>query len=218
MVIGTILIFLALVHLVIGLRFIFGYERSQALVWYGLFVMSIALYVASNGFGYLINNFYIAERIGWIGGLMTATFILPFSQSFPLARHTLRELMPLVIWPIFVFIPGLLFTDIFLIDHGVINYRAGYQTQSGPYFGFALAFFGVYWVWGLYNLIRSMQRSDGRHRWLLKMILLGLIISLFVSVIFDIVLPLVSKSTLGYVGSMFSTVWLGFTSYILLKK
>ena len=218
MTIGILLLIVAVSQLILGIWFLTRYQKNQATMWYGYFAIGIALYVASNGLGYLSNNFYIAERFGWIGGLMTAIFILPFSYSFPLPKKSVNELLPFIIWPLAVFVPGFLLTNIFVTDQGIIDYRQGYQTLTGPYFWFALTFFGIYWIWGLVNLFQSMQKSDGQHRWQLRMILSGLFVSLIVSVAFDIVLPLVSKSTLGWVGSMFSAIWLGFTSYVIAKK
>lgn len=149
---------------------------------------------------------------------MTATFILPFSWTFPLPRKSVREILPYVIWPLIVFLPGLVFTDIFIFAKGKVDYISGYQTEGGPYFWFMLTFFFTYWVWALSTLIFRFARSDGQHRRLLKNILIGVGLSLVVSVAVDIVYPLAAVSKIGYVGSFFSAIWLGFTSYIILKK
>ncbi|MBI2984615.1 MAG: hypothetical protein HYY50_03250 [Candidatus Kerfeldbacteria bacterium] len=218
MIIGIILLLIALAEFILGLYLIFSYQRSQATMWYGLFALGISFYVASNGLGYMQNNFYIAERMGWLGGLMTAIFILPFSWTFPLPRKKVNEILPYVIWPLAVFVPGIFWTSIFLSGNGVIDYIKGYQTSPGPYFWFMLIFFFAYWIWALANLVYRFTKSDGQHRWMLKMILVGIGLSLLVSVVFDIIYPLVAISKIGYVGSLFSAIWLGFTSYIILKK
>src|SRR5262245_50225354 len=110
---GSFLLLIAVAELCLGIWFLTQYQKNQATSWYGLFAIATAIYVASNGLGYLINNFYIAERFGWVGGIMTATFILPFSFSFPLPQKPIQQLLPLVLWPLAVFIPGFLLTDIF---------------------------------------------------------------------------------------------------------
>lgn len=218
MLIGYTLILIALAELSLGLFLIFRYQRSPAQMWYGFFCLAISLYVMANGLGYLRDNFYIAERIGWMGAILTSIFILPFSFSFPLPRKRLSELLLLVVWPIVIFVPAILATDILLNDSGIINYREGYQTSQGPYFFALVGLFGVYWLWALINLFWRRSRVDGVHRQQLNMILLGISASLAVSVTTDIIIPLVSKSTIGYVGSLFSAVWLGFTAYIVLRK
>lgn len=218
MIIGILLILISLAEGVLGVWFLTRYQNNQSTKYYGWFAVAVAVYVLSNGLGYLLNNFYIAERFGWIGGLMTAAFILPFSYSFPLPRKRPDELIALILWPMAIFIPGLIFTNIFITDIDVIDYRAGYQTLAGEFFWFALLFFVSYWAWALANIWRTMQKSNGLHRWQLKMILTGLILSVVISAIFDILLPIIIKSTLGFVGSIFSAIWLAYTSRILLKK
>ncbi|MEK7637601.1 MAG: histidine kinase N-terminal 7TM domain-containing protein [Patescibacteria group bacterium] len=218
MLIGYILILISLAELVLGIFLISRYQRSQAKIWYGLFCIAIAIYVGGNGLGYLRNNLYIAERVGWVGGILTAIFILPFSFTFPLPRKRFSELWPLVIWPAIIFVPAILATNILLNNNGEISYRLGYSTLKGPYFWAMLGLFGVYWVWALINLFWRRSHSDGIHRWQLNSLLLGIVVSLVVSVTTDIIFPLVTKSTIGYVGSLFSAVWLGFTAYIILRK
>lgn len=218
MTIGILLLAIALAEFALGLWFIFAYRRQQSTFWYGLFAIGAASYVGSNGLGFLLDNFYIAERLGWAGGALLTSFFLPFSFSFPIPRRSAREMIPWVVWPIIIFVFGTIFTDLFIKDQGIISYRAGYQTSVGPLFWFYLLFFGVYWTWSIANLISRRLESDGIHRWQLNMLLLGVLASLTFSVAFDIVLPLVAVSNFGYVGSLFSTVWLGFTSYILVKK
>lgn len=94
----------------------------------------------------------------------------------------------------------------------------GYAASTESYFWAFIAFFAVYWIWAVANLLRSLASSDGIHRTYLKAILAGLVISLTISSIFDIVIPLLGTTPYGYVGPLFSAVWLGFTSYILVKK
>jgi len=218
MTIGIILIVIAVAEFLLGLYFLLAYQRSQATTWYGLFCIAVSIYVGANGIGYLIENFFIAERFGWAGGLLTAVFILPFSYSFPVPKKRVSELLPLILWPVLAFVPVTLWTNLFLVDIGVISYRAGYQTAAGQFFWALLTVFSVYWSWAMINLFRWYAQSDGLHRLQLRLIIFGILVSLGVSIVFDIIYPLVTVSRLGYIGSMFSAIWLGFTSYILVRK
>lgn len=220
MIIGWILVTLALAELLIGLRLIFGYQKNQATVWYGLFAIGAAIYVASNGVGFILNSGVgdLVERFGWSGGALLTAFFLPFSESFPFSRRRWQDHLPYVIWPIVVFVPAFFGTNIFLKSQAVIHYRDGYQTTPGSLFWFFLLFFAVYWGWSLINLVRRFRTSDGLHRWQLRLILIGIAASLFFSVLFDIIMPLVIHSRFGYVGSLLTSIWLGVTSYIILKK
>ncbi len=220
MIIGYILLLIALAEFFLGLYLIFRYQRSQATMWYGLFAIAISVYVGANGLGYVntVVTGQWAEHIAWVGGMATAMFFLPFSYTFPLPRRSARELVPLAIWPLAIIIPGLLFTNLFVQQQSIVRFGQGYKTATGPYFWFMILIFLVYWIWAITNLIIRLRKSDGTHRQYLQLILIGIFLSLLVSAIFDIYMPLTHVTRYGYIGSLFSTIWLGFTSYIILKK
>lgn len=220
MLIGSILTVLAIAQLILGLWFLFGKQRNQTLLWYGLFMVGVALYVGANGLGYL--NWLIsqaqAEHVAWTGAAIITTFILPFSLTFPLPRRTMRELLPLIAWPLAIFLPGILFSDAFILQQGKVNFGNGYMTQTGTYFPFFLAFFIMYWLWAFVNFGRSLKTSDGVHKQQIITFLIGTSISFALSGYFDIIKPLTSATQFGYIGSLCSSIWFGFTAYILVKK
>lgn len=218
--IGLILILLALAEITLGFWFVVRYRRQQATVWYGLFMIGVGLYVGANGLGYLdvLLTQGQAEHLAWTGGALVATFILPFSYTFPLQRKTVRELLPLALWPLAIFVPGILWTNAFILQQATVNFGNGYTTQPGPYFPFFIAFFGLYWLGALVNLTRSYRNADGIHRQQVGIFLLGTVLSVVISSYFDIFKPLTNATQYGYVGSLCSSIWFGFTAYILVKK
>lgn len=219
--IGWILIIIAVAEFFLGFWFLTKYQKNQATFWYGLFSMGAAVYVMSNGFGFLgLGDPNYTEKVGWSAGAFLTACFLGFSYSFPLPRKTMSELLPLVIWPIIVFVPAILFTTLIIgfSDNQLFNYKTGYMTASGPYFWTFMLFFGAYWTWSIRNLIINYVKSDGIHRWQMGNILFGVATSLVVSITFDIIFPLVVLTKFGYIGSLATSVWLGFTSYIIVKK
>lgn len=220
MIIGYTLLVIALIEFILGLLFIFKYQKSQTTIWYGLFCIGVSVYVASNGSGYIFgaSGGGFNEHAGWAGGIIATIMFLPFSYSFPITRKKISELLSLVMWPFVIFLPASLFTDLLISNKGIYKFGESYETSVGIYFWVMILFFGVYWFWSFINLIASHQTSDGIHRWQLKYLILGTLLSFAVTVSFDIIIPLVTSSRFGYVGSLFTSVWLGFTSYILLKK
>lgn len=220
MTIGIILIILAVLELLLGLQFLFRYQKGPTSLFFGLFAIGSAIYVGANGFGYVGWPFgaVFAERLSWAGGAIGTAFFLPFSFNFPIARGRIRDWMPLALWPVALFVPGFLATDVFVAPDRIIpTFGQGYRTSPGPMLWFFIAFLGVYWVWSLLNLSRAHRTSDGTHRWQLKMIIAGTLISVGATFAFDVAVPLLTTTQLGYMGSLFTTAWLGFTSYILLK-
>ncbi len=220
MVIGIVLITLSVSEFLLGLFFILGYQRKQATIWYGLFLFGVSVYVGANGLGYLeaLVRPQVAEQFAWMGGVLTAVFILPFSFTFPVARKKVVDLVPIVVWPALLFPLGLLLTDLIIIREGVVRFVEGYQTNQGPYFYVMIAFFAVYWLWALLNFVRNIMGSDGMHRWQLKMILIGLTASLLSSSYFDILLPASSGSASSFIGALMTSVCLFFTSLIIIKR
>lgn len=218
MVIGYVLLAIALAEFVLGLFFLTRYKNQQSTFWFGLFCFGSAIYVGSNGMGFISHMFNISEKMSWLGGMFATAMFLPFSKSFPFPQKNFRELVPWAVWPVAVFSAGLIFSDAFIIGRGITPFTPGYLTQPGQLFWFMVVILVLYWTWSLGNLIRTFQKSDGTFKKNLRLILFGILVSLLFSIFFDIVLPLVTVNTFGYVGSVMTSVWLGFTSYILLKK
>jgi len=217
MQIGYVLLAIALAELFLGLRFLFTYHKQQSVIWYGLFCIGVAIYVGANGIGFLTESAYYGERLSWVGGMMATTFFLPFTFVFPLPRRQVSETIGWVVWPLLVFIPGLLLTNAFVNERGITRFGQSYQTSTGELFWLMIGAFLCYWVWSLRNLIASFRASDGIHRRNLRLILTGIIVSIIFAIIFDILIPLVTKSSVGYVGSLMTSAWLGVTTYIIRK-
>lgn len=220
MIIGIILLVIALAELGLGLKFLFSSQRNQTTIFYGLFAIGSAVYVSSNGFGYLGWPFnpQLAESFGWAGGALATIFFLPFSFSFPIPRRTFRELWVLVVWPLLIFIPGFIFTDLLVRHRGVIAFGQGYKTDTGPYMWVFLLFIAVYWLWSICNFVLSYRKTDGIHRSQMRIILFGTLVSVTGTLIMDVYEPLRHVSHYGYVGSLLTAFWLGSSAYILLKK
>ena len=219
MIIGYILLIIAAAQILIVCTLIFRYQKKQATVYYGLFAIGIAIYVTGNGFGFtrLIET-NLAESIAWVGGVLATTFFLVFSFTFPISKKQIADLLPLILWPVIVFIPNLFFTEAIIGKSLTEPFGEGYQTDTGPLFWLLLSFIGIYWIWGIGNLIKAYRQSDGFYRRFLKILSIGVTGTLIVTLAFDVVLPLFIKSQFGYVGSLFSSVWVIVTSYLMLKK
>lgn len=218
MIIGWILIALAILEVLLGLYFLLRYQKSLATTFYGLFALGSAIYAGANGAGYVSNNFFIGEKLGWVGGVLATAMFLPFSMSFPLPRKTISHILPVVLWPIIVFIPGILLTNIFVGNPANHVFGTGYETNTGPYFWLLAIFILFYWGWSLVNLIQQRKLAGGFQHTILTRVLIGTIISLTASLFFDFLLPLLTPSGFGYLGSLFTAAWLGMMAYIILVK
>ncbi|USN53786.1 MAG: hypothetical protein H6760_01290 [Candidatus Nomurabacteria bacterium] len=217
---GYLLLIISVVEFFIGLYLIFRYEKSQATTYYGLFAISVAIYVAANGFGFTraSDNEFIFEQLAWFGGLLSAPFILGFSYSFPSPKKYPTELFPWVIWPVVLFGAGIFTSNIFLEKTYIYSFAEGYTAPIGVFFWFAIAVFAMYWIWAIRNLLYTRLHTSGFYRNFLTIVLIGLFSSLLISAIFDIYIPLVSVTRYGYIGALFSSIWLFTTAYLMVRK
>ncbi len=217
--IGVVLFLIALAALLLGLRFLFRYQKTPSVMYYGLFALGVALYVGANGLGYGSHvPLWIGERLAWCGGVLATIFFLPFAYSYPSPMRSARELLPWVLWPTILFIPAMLFTNLIIQAPESTVFGYGYQTVTGTYFWVFLLFYAAYWLWSLIVLGRRMVASDGTYRHNLRLVFAGIILSLLASTIFDVIIPITHATQLGFVGSLMTSAWLGVTGYILLKK
>lgn len=218
MIMGLSLIVVSLIELWLGCWFFYRYQKNQAIIWYGLFTLAVALYVGANGLGSITDNYFIHEKISWVGGILTAIFFLPFSFSFPIQQKKGSELVSLVFWPAIIFTAGIVFSNSFINEPPQPNLVEGYQTSPGELFWLLItSFFGL-WIWSLSNLVRSYKRVDGIKKSQTRILTIGVSLSLLVSIIFDIFYPLFTVSQVGFVGSLFTSIWLFTTSYIIIRK
>jgi len=103
------------------------------------------------------------------------------------------------------FIPGL---------GGQNNYETLYGPITKPFYSYFL----IFWGWAIIELINKFIKSDGIHRWELKVLFYGIAVSSLAGIFTNLILPWLGHGEFGYVGPAFSVVWLGVTSYIILKK
>lgn len=218
MTIGIILTTLALFELCLALWFLSKYQRSTTIVSYALFALGSAIYVGMNGVGYISGSYYFGEKLGWLGGVIATTFFLTFSMSYPHPRKAWREMLPWILWPLVIFGLGIIATNLFIGTNTITHFGDGYMTSVGTYFSLLIVYVAFYWTWSITNLVRSYRHTaDAQHR-MIRYILIGTLVSLTGTITFDIIIPLITVSNLGYVGSLFNAAWLGMTSNILVRK
>lgn len=220
---GVILLIIGTLELLLGLYFVIRRPAGEAVRWYILFVFSVATWVFANASGALRSSDLQIVRISFefayiAGGFIAAAFVL-FSYSFPFPRRAITfSFVAAIFLPAVVNIFVALLTNTYIPSVWETNgtIKTGLST---PLLLFAV-YFVTYWTWGMLNLTRAYRRADGIHRWQLQYLLYGIIVSSVFAITFDIILPLLPSVTfpgLNWVGSEFSIVWLGFTSYVLLR-
>ena len=216
---SIILIIIAIVEFILGFYILIRKQGEIARV-YGLFVFGVIVWVLSLGLELGLKNLdyaFLASNFTYVAAACIASIFVYFSLVFPFKTRPLKKLDFLaIISPGIIVLLLILFTD--LLTKELIVHDWGRETTLGAAYHFYSIYFLGFMTWGLVNLFKKYKISDGVHRWQIKYFLWGIIISLAFGLFFDLILPWFGNYKLVHIGAEASIVWLGFTSYIILKK
>ncbi|MFA5070530.1 MAG: histidine kinase N-terminal 7TM domain-containing protein [Patescibacteria group bacterium] len=219
-----ILIPIAILELILGLYILSRRPRSAVSVSFAIFCFSVALWVFSNGFGYVLESPDSFKVFWWYltfpSASLIASVFLYFSWVFPYKSKEirLREYLAVII-PTVVFSLVIAFSDIFI--KGIDFNLNPPPFIFGPFYHVFAIYFLFFWIGALINLIIKYKKSDGIHRWQLKYLLIGVFLSSIFGMGTNLLLPyFFHLKTLSYdfIGPGSSIIWLGMVSYIIWKK
>lgn len=206
-----------------GISFLTRKRIGGAVRWYTLLVFSVALWALTNAVAALNENNYEIQllfyRLTYISGGFIATSFILFSYNFPSVKKIISPIKTLLL-----FLPAIVNIFVILLTHSYLERIELVNGAIQEDFGFMIyifsAYFIIFWSWGMWNIFDSYKKSDGYHRWLLKNLIIGIVISATLGITADIILPITNVTFPGrnFLGAEFSIVWLGFTSYIIYKK
>lgn len=202
----------ALAEIGLLVYFIRFYQKTITIRFFILVIAGTILWVGSNAIAALsaTGDISFFERFAYLGGTLLTTSFLVFVYAFPYPKsqfiQTLQYL-PIVSSIFFGYL--VFFTDTFFskitIDHGVST-----MVRQGLSLYVWTAFFMVVWFLAVRELVRRYRESVADVRQRLRYLLIGVGISLFVGVISDVIMPLITKRDYLTVASSFSVVWLIF--------
>lgn len=218
---------LAIITIIVGiLELFFGFfilikrQKSEITIYFSLLIFSVAVWVLSNGiYRFFMESYEVMQimaKLAYVGAILLVIFFLKFTFVFPFRdkRFGAQKTWWLAI-PIIFFFPFLFFDRIFV---GPFNIPDGTFIIGPIYYVFAV-FMASFFAWSIYVLFDKYKKSDGIHRWQLKYLLIGSIISILLGVTFNLFIRMfVSSWNINHVGPLLSFFWLGFTSYIVWKR
>jgi hypothetical protein len=123
----------------------------------------------------------------------------------------------LIIWPQILLFAGIFFSDIFIVGSKNLTFQETYGAGRGNFFWFMLLIFGFYWAWSIFNLLKSYLWLSGVQKRNILYVILGTVSSLTFSVLFDIIIPIKHSNVVAYLGSIFTSIWLFVTVYIIIR-
>lgn len=216
---GYIMFAVAGIEVLLAFFLMTKYQKNPIAFWYSFFVWGVIGYVGANAVTYV--NFgapLFFHLLQWFSGVVATAAFFMFALHFPIrtSRPGAYE------WVLFVFPVALFFFLIFFSGNFITGLSQKFLPDQQIYGKTAMSFavfFAFYWLLSIIHLVRKYYSSDGIHRWQLRTLLLGAVAGpLALSSIFDVYLPLSGHYGYGWIGPETSIIWLGFTSYIILKK
>lgn len=216
---GYVMFLIAALEVMLAFYFVAKYRKTTSIRWYIVVILGIVGYVVSNAITYIqLDAPIYSHLLQWFSGVVVTAAFLLFAINFPYRRSSTDAFESMLFWvPVCIFFVLIFFSHQFIttLDYSVTPAK---QNYGGSVLSFA-AFFSLYWIMFVYILIRKLQHSDGIHHWQIRTFLFGAIaLPLIASSVFDVFLPILGNVSYGWVGPEASIIWLGFTSYIILKK
>lgn len=209
-------------ELALAVYFFRTHSGSRMRQFYALFVFGVALWVITNGIwrtSPLETEFMqFVIRLTFFASTIIASSFLIFSWLFPYPIHNIPKILYwIALLPILLFGILFLFTNLILSGVSVsgnvltTNYESYY-----PLFGW---WFIIYWTWAVVTLTIKRLRAQEPFKSTLTIFLIGIYGSSIIGVFTNLMLPLFwGIQDWGWLGPMASVLWLGMTSYIIVRN
>lgn len=184
--------------------------------------LSTALWVLSTSLGAYATPSPMVEiiaRLTYVFGIMLVTGLWVFSIFFPFPSIRLDRLHYVLLFtPVVIFSVALLFTETV-----IERYVSGLTTQGiwygGPLYNIYNVYLLVLFFSALIILVRKLRRSDGMMLVNLKAVIWSIFLGGMPAVFVDLVTPLYKNAaSTPLIGVVSTVIWLGVTTYIVVRK
>lgn len=162
-----------------------------------------------------IDTALLFGRLSLVGPIFIPYFILQFSHYFPYSNtHWSRNKHIVILLPV---VALLVFVPTNENIKNVILHSWGAETIPGSLYYFYIAYFIVYSVFAYYVLVNKFRESKGISKQQIKYILLGYAIASFFALLTNAIIPLFGVINLSVLGPPSILIFIGLTSYAILK-
>jgi len=212
---------IGVLEILLGLYVLSTYEKSGAIIAFGLLSLCIGLWVLSNGPTLLLERgsltLDLVTRSAWIFALLTFHFILLFVFLYPYPTYEINTR-----FLIFLFIPAAILSLLIYFSKSlVVGFDSTSQANTvfGPDYWLVLLYFVFIFIFSLIEGMRKIKRLDGIHRSVMGLFLAGIFLSGVIGLTSHLILPYVFKIEPPlWIGPGASAIWLGLMGWILVKK
>jgi len=191
-------------------------------------IRKVMAFLSLSTAGWTISNTYVAQfisepvvtfelRVIHFFGIYIVSTLLHLSIIFPFKKrifdglHTLLFYVPSIIISYIIF-----FTNAITLGY-VPQYLSG-KTIGGSLFDLYNIYLTIYYFVAVIILFTKLKRSDGINRSNTILFLYAVLISGIPAMVFNVWYALVDQVPSALVGPLVSSIWLGITAYILIRK
>lgn len=213
-----VLFFVSVLNLILSLLIFIRNPRNKINIFYSIATAGLAWWGISEGstlLGKTAFSVWLSSAMTYAAGAFIAANFLIFSFYFPFISYKLSKKLILGIYILFLIIGIMSLTPGWVVKEGVVredsNSFVVNTYGSIIYLIYFLGFFG----WGFYNLIGKYKRSGGFIKKQLEYVIIGVLISLIISVITNLIIPMFRGTWLGWCGPTSTLIIILFISYLL---
>lgn len=220
--IGIILLIIAALELLSGIYIFVTRVKGHIVYAHSIIVLGVVLWVAGNGM-FALNTtndmLFFWTKFIYIGAVILTVGFVYFSYAFPYFDIQLRRGTTTLFIASLVYFTWLMgFTHLFIVSIQQ-NLRSGaYEVVYGDFYHVFALWFLFFFVWGFANLWRKLKKASGVHRWQIRNVFIGVLLSFLVGATFNLILPWIHGPQWFYIGAGSSLFWLAFTTYMVFNK
>lgn len=212
-----ILIITFLIYLV--LIFILLKKRNKISFYFSLVIFSVTLWIIFiflSNTSVLDKNLLIFTRFAFIGPVSLGIFFLFFAENFP--KKSINIPLPIKLLFIFfaIFLIFISFTEL-IVKYAYTDLYAGPHYVYGTYYPLVLIYTILVFGYSLVLLSKKYFKSSGSEKLQIKYIFAGTIVTLFIGIVTNLLLPILGYSDLGKFGPLSTIVFLTFTTYAITR-
>lgn len=183
-------------------------------------IFSAMAWIFSNLMTDISNNISMIElwsKVAMVGPLFFSYFFYKFSLVFPEEKKQKRSR----IYEITIFIILLVLLALSPSDLNVSEVYVGDggvpEVIPGPLYPAALIFFVYLMIWGVRNLFIGYERLSALEKLQIQYVSLGIVVSVLLGVITNVILPIIGISQFVNLGPYFLLIFIFFTFYAIIK-
>lgn len=217
----TLTYLVGVAELILAVFFWVTHSKSEIRKVMALLAFSTGMWVVTNGLtAYTESSLWVdwSLKLLFVAGITTVSSLLHFSIVFPFKTFIFDKLHALSIY-----IPTLLFTVIMFFSNTIVSsYNVAPDNPGfvhrGPLFLFYEIVVSLYFLLAIAFLFLKLKKVDGLHKANTKLVLFGITLGGLPPVVLNLWFAFFGSFFNPLVAVLFSVFWVGFTTYIIVKK